>query len=195
LSYSSTGFSGSDDQFNIEALRQQNVLEFERLYRLFETPLRLYLFRLCGDKEMANDLLQETYVKAYNALPRTRPDLKVRPWLYKIATNTARSATRLVQWKRVLTFSDHPIDQQATKEFHLDSYYAEAELVEQALASIRPDYAAPLLLHWREGFDIEELCQILGLSRENLKKRLYRAKKAFSAAYARECARSEEGRA
>lgn len=195
MSYFSTGSAGNDDQFNIEALRQQDVLQFERLYRLFESPLRLYLYRLCGDKEMANDLLQETFVKAYNALPRTRPDLQVRPWLYKIATNTARSATRLAQWKRVLTFSDHPPEQQAAKEFTLDSYYAEAELVEQALAAIRPDYAAPLLLHWREGFDIEELCQILGLSRENLKKRLYRAKKAFCTAYARECARSDEGRA
>lgn len=183
--------SGGDEQFNREALRRQDALEFERFYATFAPGLRNYLVRLCGDSEMANDLLQETFVKTYRALPNAALDLRLRPWLYKIATNTFRSAVRLAQWKRVLPFSDHPPDHILSGESGLESHYAEIELVERALATLKPDYAAPLLLHWREGFEIGELCTILGLSKENLKKRLYRAKQAFSKAYLKECAEAE----
>src|SRR5207249_7945526 len=108
-------------------------------------------------------------------------------------TNTARSAARRAYWKRVFTFGSVPApDPPDPAGMAFESRYAEAELVERALAAIKPGYAAPLLLHWREGFDIDELCGILGLSRDNLKKRLYRAKRAFAAAYAQECARSED---
>lgn len=175
------------------ALRRQDAAEFERLYRICAPELGRYLARLCGDADLAQDLVQETFVKAYQGLPRTRPDLQPRPWLYKIATNTARSALRLAGWKRVLPFGDHPPPRPPPDQILLDSRYAETDLVERSLAAIKPDYAAPLLLHWHEGFSIDEICAILGLSRENLKKRLYRAKKAFSTAYAQECARAEEG--
>ncbi len=185
-------FTG-DSGFDTAALRRQDVAEFERLYQTYAPQLGRYLARLCGDADLAQDLVQETFVKAYQALPRTRPDLRPRPWLYKIATNTARSAVRRAGWKHVLSFGDHPPERPPAGEILLDSRYAETDLVERSLAAIKPDYAAPLLLHWREGFSIGEICAILGLSRENLKKRLYRAKKAFSTAYAQECARSEEG--
>jgi RNA polymerase sigma-70 factor (ECF subfamily) len=185
-------FPGRDNELNIEALQRQDALEFERLYQIYAPGVRLYIRRLCGDSELADDLLQETFVKAYRALPRTRPDLSPRPWLYKIATNMVRSTLRLTQWKRVLPFSIKPPEEQPDNQT-MENDYAEAELVERALATIKPEYAAPLLLHWREGFSIEEAGVILGLSKENLKKRLYRAKKAFGEAYTRECARTEGG--
>jgi RNA polymerase sigma-70 factor (ECF subfamily) len=189
--HTSLAYADSAD-FDGEALRRQDATEFRRLYEAFAPELGRYLARLCGDADAAQDLLQETFVKAYSALPRTRPGLAPRPWLYKIATNTARSAARMASWKRVFTFGGHPPDLPEPVFAGFDSLYAEADLVERALAAIKPDYASPLLLHWREGFDIDELCAILGLSRDNLKKRLYRAKKAFAVAYARECARSED---
>lgn len=183
---------GDDSGWDSAALRRQDAAEFERLYQVLAPELGRYLSRLCGDADLAQDLVQETFVKAYAALPRTRPDLLPRPWLYKIATNQARSAARRVAWRRVFPFGDRP-PERAADPIGLDSRYAESDLVLRALAAIKPDYAAALLLHWREGFAIDELCAILGLSRENLKKRLYRAKQAFSTAYARECARAEGG--
>jgi RNA polymerase sigma factor (sigma-70 family) len=189
----SLAYFAGDAGFDTDALRRQDAAEFARLYQTYAPELDRYLARLCGDADQAQDLVQETFVKAYQGLPRTRPDLQPRPWLYKIATNTARSAVRRAGWKRVLPFADHSPERSPSGAILLDSRYAEADLVERSLAAIKPDYAAPLLLHWREGFGIDEICAILGLSRENLKKRLYRAKKAFSTAYAQECTRAEEG--
>jgi RNA polymerase sigma-70 factor (ECF subfamily) len=188
-----TSLAYADDAgFDAEALRRQDAAEFRRLYDALAPELGLYLARLCGDPDLAQDLLQETFVKAYRALPRTRAGLAARPWLYKIATNAARSAARRAYWKRVFTFGSRPPDPPDPAGMTFESRHAEADLVERALAAIKPSYSAPLLLHWSEGFDIDELCDLLGLSRDNLKKRLYRAKRAFAAAYARECARSED---
>lgn len=192
---------GEGAHFDGEALRRQDAAEFEALYRTFAPELQRYLSRLIGDPFLAQDLLQDTFVKAYRALPHTRSGaLLPRPWLYKIATNTARSAVRRAGWKGLLSlgrrgewgeprsYEDEPDKHSADFE----ARFAEADLVARTLAAIKPDYAAPLLLHWREGFSIDEVCGILGLSRDNLKKRLYRAKKAFAAAYSREGAKSEE---
>ncbi len=183
-----------DDPQERAALRRQDRAAFERLYTACAPALLRYLIRLCGDADQAQDLLQETFVKAYRALPATRPDLRLRPWLYKIATNTARSAARRGWWRRVIPFGQQGPDAHIPEEIPIDSRYAEAELVARALAAIPPDYAAALLLHWHEGFSIAELCLVLGVSEAALKKRLYRAKTAFRAAYTDECARAEEGR-
>jgi RNA polymerase sigma-70 factor, ECF subfamily len=148
-----------------------------------------YLNHLCGDREKANDLLQETFVKAYKGLPHTRSDLNLKAWLYKIATNTARSALRLAEWKRVVTFSEYEPQVQLS---NLENTYAETELVLRTLAIIKPDYTTVLLLHWREGLSLDELCEILNLSKPNLKKRLYRAKQAFRATYAKEQSNQED---
>jgi RNA polymerase sigma-70 factor (ECF subfamily) len=164
----------------------------EALYRAFAPELRRYLRRLCRNGELAEDLLQETFQRAHAALPRLQPDAPRRPWLYAIATNLARSAGRAAYWRHVRPLSE--VDLERTHDGALDGSAATADLIERSLAALKPDDAALVLLHWRAGFGIDELCQALGVRRDALKKRLYRAKKAFSAAYARECAHAEEGR-
>ena len=177
---------------NLAALRRQDQAEFERFYLAYAPAIRLYLLRLARQSETAQDLLQDTFVKAYFALPRTGPDLRLRPWLYRIATNTARSHFRAARWKQLLSLNNPASAVSAAVTRSFETGYAEAEAVEQTLASLKPDYAAVLILRWREGFSIDELCGILGLSRENLKKRLYRAKRAFEAAYLRSCAEVDD---
>lgn len=170
------------------ALRRQDPIEYERLYRAFAPSLRLYLLRLCQDADIADDLLQDTFRKAYCALPATTPDLQVRPWLYTIATNTARSAARMAYWRRVSSLDDRILAQQAMSDSILETRAIDTELIDRTLAAIKPEHATLLLLHWHEGFSIDELSSILEISRDTLKKRLYRARKAFSTAYAHESA-------
>jgi RNA polymerase sigma-70 factor, ECF subfamily len=179
---------------SIAALQQQDSAAFERLYLAFAPHLRRYLLRLCGDQDMADDLLQETFRKAYCALPRVDPELALRPWLYTIATNTARSAARTAHWRRVYSLTNSVFDGATTNDSALEARILTTDLVERALGALKPDHALVLTLHWQEDFSIDELCHILELSRDIVKKRLYRAKKAFSAAYARECADEQEGK-
>lgn len=176
----------------IAALRQQDSAAFEQLYLVFAPHLRRYLLRLCGDQDTVDDLLQETFRKAYSALPRVDPDVALRPWLYTIATNTARSVARTAHWRRVYSFADRAIDDAISSNSALEARMLTTDLVERTLAALKPDHAFVLMLHWQEDFSIDELCHILELSRDTVKKRLYRAKKAFSAAYAHQCADEQE---
>src|SRR5687768_13872398 len=67
---------------------------FGALFERFQTPIVNYIYRLVSDWETANDLAQDTFLKAYQALPRTAENLQISPWLYRIATNTALDALR-----------------------------------------------------------------------------------------------------
>ncbi len=89
--------------------------------------------------------------------------------------------------------ADHDFPQPVDPATSLEARLVEADLIERALAAIKPDYAILVCPHWHEGFSIDELCRIEDLARDTLKKRLYRAKKAFSAAYAAECATTGGG--
>ena len=67
---------------------------FAAIFERFQTPLVNYTYRLVGDWDTANDLAQDTFLKAYNALPNTDESLQISPWLYRIATNTALDSLR-----------------------------------------------------------------------------------------------------
>jgi RNA polymerase sigma factor (sigma-70 family) len=183
-----TGSKAIDAQFDLAALQRQDSASFERLYRAFAPELQRYLLRLCRDAATADDLLQETFQRAFCALPAATRDLALRPWLYAIATNAARSAARTAYWRRVRPGSDDALAQVVDHAPAAEARVADADLVERTLAAMKPDFARLVLLHWWEGFSLDELCAVEGLTRDALKKRLYRARKAFSAAYAVECA-------
>ena len=140
-----------------------------------------YLHGLVRDRELANDLAQDSFLKAYRALPRTGDDLRLAPWLYRIAGNTAFSALRrrrLIRWLPLL--GDAIVVESA------DGHVAEAEAVERALARLPARYAAPLLLHSHEGRSCGEIAVILDISPGAVKTRLFRAREAFRAVYGEE---------
>src|SRR5919202_4526397 len=85
---------GAVDPDLIERARRGEREAFAGLVRAFQQPLGGYLFHLTGDRDLALDLTQETFVRAYTALGATRPGLAVRAWLFRIATNLAYDQLR-----------------------------------------------------------------------------------------------------
>ena len=74
---------------------------FEQLFRDYRQRILNYVYRLVGDGALAEDLTQQAFVKAYQALPRMPADANRRSWLYRIATNTCYDhlrRKRLLQW-------------------------------------------------------------------------------------------------
>jgi len=90
---------------------------------------------------VAFDLAQETFVRAYGALGRTRPGLQFKPWLYRIATNLASDRLRR---RRIAWVSLHGVDRVVSAE--PPGSVEERDLVRQTLARLRPDERAVLLL-------------------------------------------------
>jgi RNA polymerase sigma-70 factor (ECF subfamily) len=82
--------------------RAGDAAAFSALFARYQQPIWHYLYRLFGDAADADEFAQDTFLKAYRALPATSSDLCVGPWLYRIATNTALDAfrhRRLVRWE------------------------------------------------------------------------------------------------
>jgi RNA polymerase sigma-70 factor (ECF subfamily) len=67
---------------------------FDEIMRRHERELLRYFLRMTANREDALDLFQETWLRAYRAYPRLRPESHVRPWLYAIAVNLCRNRAR-----------------------------------------------------------------------------------------------------
>ena len=166
-----------DDADLVGRARAGDQVAFTRLFEQYHAPILNYLHRMVGDRALAEDLTQDAFVKAYNALPNTRADLAFKAWLYRIATNTAISNFRrrkIVQWIPFL-----PGHEQAGDESIERSVGRQLD-VEQSLAKIPKHYAAALLLRHYQGLSLIETAEALGITENAAKLRLFRARKAFA---------------
>jgi RNA polymerase sigma-70 factor (ECF subfamily) len=160
-----------------------DAVAFGELFAVYHGPLTSYLYHLTGDRALADDLAQDAFLRAYRALPAAGADVLVRPWLYQIATNLARSHYRRARLLRWLPFSDatpDPPDPQAAND---GVALGEREALTAALRRIGPTHASVLLLRHEQGLSLEETAAALGVNANAAKTRLFRARRAFIAAW------------
>lgn len=152
----------------LERLRDGEELAFARLLELYEAPIGRYLLSLTGERMLAEDLVQETFLRAYLHVGDLRDDTALKPWLYRIATNLAMTALRrrsrfgwlpLTAVKAVKSFEDDVVQQQWLRA---------------ALDKLPSDHVACLLLTRVEGLKSHEAAAVLGISPEAVRKRLSR---------------------
>ncbi|GAC1398870.1 MAG: sigma-70 family RNA polymerase sigma factor [Chloroflexota bacterium] len=167
----------------VEQLRRQEADAFTFMYERHRSQIYNYLYRLSGSSELADDLTHDTFLSAYESLPKLRPDSNLTPWLYRIASNRFRDFLRrkkVISW---LPWGDTP-----RFEAHLtcsggQELLPEREAVKSALSKMKPDYALCLVLRLSEGFSSEETATILGITPEAVRMRLSRARAMFREAY------------
>src|SRR5947209_3000998 len=167
----------------IEQLRRQEADAFAFIYEQHKDQIYNYLYRLSGSRELADDLTHDTFLSAYESLPRLRPDSNVAPWLYRIASNRFRDFLRR---KKVIAWM--PWGDNARHEAQLacdgeEVGLPEREAVRRALDTMKPEYAMCLVLRLGEGFSSEETARILNISPEAVRMRLSRARHMFRLAY------------
>ncbi|MFN8478622.1 MAG: RNA polymerase sigma factor [Kouleothrix sp.] len=167
------------DALLVVRLRAGDVDAFELLVERYQLPLFRFLRGLVGSPEQAEDLLQETFLRAFRAIGSLDDPGLLRGWLYRIAHNLALSALRrrrLISWLplqpgRLLGVVSH------------DRTAIEAAEVNAALACVPLDQRAPLLLHLVAGFSYAEVAVLLGVSEGTVRMRISRGRAAFRAAY------------
>jgi len=170
----------SHDALLVAGVQAGDENAFSAVVERYQGPIGRYLLRLTGDPALAEDLCQETFLRAYRALFKMNDDLALKPWLHRIVTNAAYSALRR---RRSRTIAPECLDGAMRPASYLERQAAQRDLVQRALAQLSLDYAIPLVLSAVEGFNYREIAAILGLSAEATRKRIYRAKQQFRAAY------------
>jgi len=177
------------DQEIVVLARAGEEAAYRELIRRYERPLFSLLYRMVRDRELAEDLAQETFIKALNAIESYRPEFKFSSWIFKIANNAAIDHLRRRELDTLsLEGSPHaetPEAMEATalqigdrQESPLDTVEAK-ELggqIEAAIAKLRPEYRSCILLRHVEGRAYEEIAQILNLPLGTVKTYIHRAR-------------------
>lgn len=146
-----------------------------QLYQKYQRELYLYLYSLCRNRELAEDLLQETFLKALLALPDGHTNM--RAWLYMVARNLFFNDYKKEKWKVRIEEAEEVPDENAEEMLeHLITVEKE-RILYQALAQLETIKREVLLLHYFSGLPQKEIAAILHLTPENVRVLTYRAKR------------------
>jgi RNA polymerase sigma-70 factor (ECF subfamily) len=185
------------DQQVVLSARGGREAAYRELIRRYERPVFALLFRMVRDRELAEDLSQETFVKALNAIDSYRPEFKFSSWIFKIANNAAIDHLRRRELDTLsLDGSPHaetPEAMQATalqigvrQESPLEAVEARelGGAIEAAIGRLRPEYRSCILLRHVEGRAYEEIAEILSLPLGTVKTYIHRARNELRLALA-----------
>jgi RNA polymerase sigma-70 factor (ECF subfamily) len=147
--------------------------QVERLYLAHQRPLTAYLARLVGDHDLAQDLCQETFLKAMRAWEQHDQRASAVGWLYQIAKNTAFDSLRrqrVVRWTSL-----DAADAARSGDISAEERLIADTSVRAALARLPRSYRAALLLI-SGGYSSSEVASVLRCSATAVRMRLYRAR-------------------
>jgi RNA polymerase sigma-70 factor (ECF subfamily) len=136
-------------------------------------------FRICSNHEEAEEIAQDSFLKAYRSLGGFKMKSSFATWLYRIVYNTSISPVRIKK-KRVLSLEDFPAD--ATDFIGSNTSEEEAEieyrnsLINFALQKINEEERGLISLYYYEEMTTEEISDVTGISKSNIKVKLFRAR-------------------
>ena len=168
--------------FGSRVLEEAMRPTFDDIFARFHGPIYRYILGMVGNPEQAQDLTQDTFVKAYKALPSTGDPI-LPAWLYRIATNTALDALRHRRRLTWLPFAPGQDEAIPAEESDLPTILAESEAIRLSLARLTPPQRACLLMRARDGLSLDEIAHALRMSKGNVKITLFRAKERFRTVY------------
>lgn len=153
---------------------------FRLIFERYSRPVISFIYDQVSDRELAEELMQETFVRAYRSLKTLRSETKLSTWLFGIAKNVARESLRArirqnqhidLDDEQVLDLSDRepvPVNQLLNKELN--------EVVQRALALLDEDKRLVFTLKVFQQCSYEEIAEITGFSIPKLKTDLHRAR-------------------
>ena len=139
--------------------------------------------RICGNREEAEEIAQDAFMKAFRSLNSFRMKSSFSTWLYRIVYNTSVSLVR-TRKKGILSLEEFPAD--ATDFIGNNTSEEDAEieyrnsLVNFALQKLNEDERAIITLFYYEEMNTDEIAEITGLGKSNIKVRLFRARQKMS---------------
>lgn len=200
-----TGLTGTNDEVSLPALRMRRLggltdeqlmmacqrgrqEALEELYRRHHRAVFGFVLRLVQDCQLAEDLVQETFLRVYGNRERWQPRSKFTSWLYRIARNLCIDEKRRY-WNRLVHCdadmrvgesgdSQSVIDLREDNNFNARQKCAQAvhaEMIKRAVNSLSHDQREVIILNKYQGLSYIEIADILGVTAESIKQRAYRA--------------------
>src|SRR5688572_13401160 len=157
---------------------------YEQIVRRHERAVLTLLVRMTGDAALAEDLAQDTFLKAFRNLATFDPARRLSSWLLRIAQNTAIDAMRRQRLRVV------PIETAAADRQPLDppappvpdplEREAVAAAIQSAMTKLSPDQRAAVSLRYEEGLSFADIGQVLGMPEATARSHVHRARKELA---------------
>lgn len=182
------------DALLVERAKSGDKRAFEMLVVKYQRRVERLIGRMVRDSDRVQDIAQESFIRAYRALPKFRGDSAFYTWLYRIAVNTTKKA--LVELKRDIVISESSLgtaddgDETSRVENELsDGETPEAVLaskeiaaaVNAAIDALSEDLRQAIVLREIEGLSYEEISEVMNCPIGTVRSRIFRAREAIAA--------------
>jgi len=178
----------STDQALVERVQQGDARAFELLVRKYQNKIVQLATRYLHDPSEAQDVAQETFIKAYRALPSFRGDSAFYTWLYRIAINTAKNHLAM----RSRRPTDDDIDFEQAEQFDSGTRLRQletpegllltdelADVIQSALNDLPDELRAAITLREFDGLSYEEIASVMECPVGTVRSRIFRAREAI----------------
>lgn len=182
---------GLDDSGVVSAFLEGESRAFDELVNRYQNRLLNFVYRTTGDRERAEDLVQEVFVRVYRHIHRFDRSRKFSTWIYTIASNLAKNELRNRSRNPLVLFQtirrnweddDRPLqfEDPGTRPDDLYRKRHLREVVEDAVEKLPPHHRNVFVLRELEGKSYEEIAEITSCNLGTVKSRLNRARNAFA---------------
>lgn len=181
----------ADDSGVVTAFLGGEERAFEELVVRYQTRLLNFIYRTVGDRERAEDLVQEVFIRVYRHLHRFDRSKKFSTWVYTIASNLAKNELRNRSRNPLVLFQtvkknwqdeDRPLEFEDSSTRPDDMYRKRhlRRVVEESVAKLPEHHRDVFILRELEGKSYEEIAEITGCNLGTVKSRLNRARNSFA---------------
>lgn len=166
-----------DDIYYIEKIKAGQTSYFSYLVENYQDIVFSIALKVLKNREDAEEMAQESFIKAFKSLHTFKGNAKFSTWIYRITYNTCISEVR----KRKIHFesTDDVQLKDEAEEMNLDGIPAEnrAAVIKEAMEKLPEEEYTLILLYYFEEQSIEDICKVTKLSESNAKVKLFRARK------------------
>ncbi len=155
---------------------QQSDAAFRCIYQRYASRVHSYCYKIIKDKQIAEDIFQETFIKFYQNVKIEKLKVSLLSFLLRIARNLSLNAIRDEKTKQHIYGMDY-------KSYSVLEEFANSNLqiIQKAIESLELKYREPLVLRLYDGLDYDEIAEVLDITPENARKRVFRAKQQIKA--------------
>ena len=181
------------DALLVTRVKLGDVRAFEMLVVKYQRRIERLIGRMVRDSDLVQDIAQETFIRAYRALPQFRGDSAFYTWLYRIAVNSAKKALSDMKRDPLVLESSRALNEDGDENSRVENELSDGETPEGVLASkeiaaavnsaidaLSEDLRQAITLREIEGLSYEEIAEVMNCPIGTVRSRIFRARDAIA---------------
>ena len=168
------------DQYYIDQVLEGKVNAFSVLVKRYQSLVYTVVYRIVKNREMAEEVAQDSFIRAFESLEKYRGDAKFSTWLYTIAyrksLDAIKSTKKLVTSELIEEINEGDIEL-VTDALNYLQVQERKKIISDSIMKLPEDEATIITLYYFEEKSVKEIVEIVDLSPDNVKIKLYRSRK------------------